>query len=49
MANNKIDRINKEIAKARDWAVFAKCYNGPAYAQNRYDVKLEAAYQKYSL
>lgn len=35
--------------QARDWAVFAKCYNGPAYAQNRYDVKLEAAYQKYSL
>ena len=23
--------------------------DGPAYAQNRYDVKLEAAYQKYSL
>lgn len=34
--------------QAKDWAVFAKCYNGPAYAQNRYDVKLEAAYQKYS-
>ena len=38
-----------QVLQARDWAVFAKCYNGPAYAQNRYDVKLEAAYQKYSL
>ena len=38
-----------QALQARDWAVFAKCYNGPACAQNRYDVKLEAAYQKYSL
>lgn len=38
-----------QALQARDWAVFAKCYNGPAYAQNSYDVKLEAAYQKYSL
>lgn len=38
-----------QALQARDWVVFAKCYNGPAYAQNRYDVKLEAAYQKYSL
>lgn len=38
-----------QALQAREWAVFAKCYNGPAYAQNRYDVKLEAAYQKYSL
>lgn len=38
-----------QALQAKDWVVFAKCYNGPAYAQNRYDVKLEAAYQKYSL
>lgn len=38
-----------QALQARDWVVFAKCYNGPAYAQNRYDVKLEVAYQKYSL
>lgn len=37
-----------QALQAKDWAVFAKCYNGPAYAQNHYDVKLEAAYQKYS-
>jgi len=34
--------------QAKDWTTFAKCYNGPAYAQNSYGVKLEAAYRKYS-
>ena len=34
--------------KSRDWAAFAKGYNGPAYAQNQYDVKLAAAYDKFS-
>ena len=24
----------------RDWVTFARAYNGPAYATNRYDVKL---------
>lgn len=33
--------------QSKDWDKFAKCYNGPAYAQNRYDVKLVEAYQKY--
>jgi hypothetical protein len=37
-----------QALQAKDWVVFAKCYNGPAYAQNSYDVKLEAAYLKYS-
>ncbi len=27
-----------------DWKTFAKLYNGPAYAQNRYDDKLSKAY-----
>ena len=35
------------VLQSKDWAAFAKCYNGPAYAQNRYDVKLVEAYQKY--
>lgn len=26
------------------WADFARLYNGPEYAQNRYDTKLQAAY-----
>lgn len=32
---------------AKDWAEFAKRYNGPAYAQNNYDKKLAEAYQKF--
>ena len=31
----------------KDWAAFAKAYNGPAYAQNQYDVKLDAAYKSF--
>lgn len=33
--------------QSKDWAAFAKCYNGPRYAENRYDVKLEGAYRKF--
>lgn len=29
----------------RDWAEFARRYNGPAYAQNRYDERLARAYE----
>ena len=36
------------LLKAKDWANFARGYNGPAYAKNRYDVKLAAAYAKFS-
>lgn len=32
----------------KDWAEFAKRYNGPAYAQNKYDEKLAAAYKKFA-
>ena len=28
----------------RDWAAFARGYNGPAYAANRYDARLAQAY-----
>lgn len=31
---------------AKDWANFARLYNGSAYAQNQYDTKLAAAYAK---
>jgi N-acetylmuramidase/Putative peptidoglycan binding domain len=34
--------------QAHDWATFARGYNGPNYAINRYDVRLNAEYQKYS-
>lgn len=30
-----------------DWQRFARGYNGPAYAQNNYDDKLQAAYNKH--
>lgn len=31
----------------KQWASFAKKYNGPGYAQNKYDIKLANAYAKY--
>lgn len=34
--------------RAGDWAAFAKAYNGPNYAINSYDTKLQAAYQRYA-
>lgn len=33
--------------RSKDWVGFAKRYNGPAYAENKYDEKLEKAYLKY--
>lgn len=33
--------------KAKDWAKFAKLYNGPAYAKNKYDTKLAEAYASF--
>lgn len=32
---------------SKDWASFARAYNGPAYAKNQYDVKLDAAYKSF--
>lgn len=43
-------KINPSIwsaLKARNWAAFARHYNGPAYAENLYDVKLARAYQRH--
>lgn len=40
-------QLHKAI-KARKWQDFAKRYNGPAYARNLYDVKLERAYQRHA-
>lgn len=31
----------------RQWATFAKGYNGPGFAQNKYHLKLQAAYNNY--
>lgn len=30
-----------------NWAKFAKVYNGPSYAKNKYDTRLQLAYEKY--
>ena len=32
----------------KNWAKFAKGYNGTAYAKNKYDQKLKDAYNKFS-
>ena len=34
--------------KAKKWDSFARLYNGPAYATNKYDIKLAAAYNTFS-
>lgn len=34
--------------RVHDWASFARVYNGPKYAINRYDVRLNGEYQKCS-
>lgn len=34
--------------KGRKWAQFARAYNGPAYAENLYDVKLARAYERFA-
>ncbi|TAL53829.1 MAG: DUF3380 domain-containing protein [Pandoraea sp.] len=33
---------------ARQWATFARAYNGPAYRANRYDEKLAHAYERHA-
>ena len=33
--------------KSKDWASFARGYNGPAFKENKYDTKLANAYKKY--
>lgn len=34
--------------RRHDWLGFAKIYNGPAYARNQYDKKLESAYKRFA-
>ena len=44
LKNSKLDGA----LRRRDWAAFAKGYNGANYAINQYDQRLAAAYQKFS-
>lgn len=34
--------------KRRDWSAVARIYNGPAYARNRYDVKMREAFERFA-
>lgn len=46
----KFIKSNPKMHKAiqdKQWATFAKIYNGPGYAQNKYDTKLESAYNSF--
>jgi len=42
-ANNLIRHL-----KSKNWVAFAKGYNGPGFKENKYDEKIEKAYNKYS-
>ena len=43
LQNTKLDVLIRNL----NWTEFAKKYNGPDYAQNKYDEKLKAAYLKF--
>jgi peptidoglycan hydrolase-like protein with peptidoglycan-binding domain len=45
--NNKLLKFVNGPSK--DWAGFARGYNGPGYATNKYDTKLAAAYAKFKV
>lgn len=42
------DKALHGYLKARDWAKFARRYNGPDYQKNAYDLKLAAAYRQFA-
>ncbi|CAG5010065.1 hypothetical protein DYBT9275_04634 [Dyadobacter sp. CECT 9275] len=42
----QVNNLTKYLKK-KQWAEFAKRYNGEGYKENKYDVKLEKAYKKY--
>ena len=44
----KSDAAQVSALRAKNWAGFAARYNGKAYKKNSYDVKLEAAYEKFA-
>lgn len=41
----KSNRLDESLRR-KNWAAFARSYNGPGYAKNRYDDKLAAAYRR---
>ena len=43
----KVNKLDDELRR-KDWAGFARGYNGSGYAKNKYDQKMAAAYKKFS-
>ena len=41
-----INRGLSDEMRDKRWADFARLYNGPGYAENKYDIKLKQAYEK---
>lgn len=41
-----VNRLIRHL-QSKNWASFARGYNGPAYAKNKYDVKLKNAYERF--
>jgi hypothetical protein len=35
-----------DALKKRDWATFAKGYNGPGYIERRYDLRIKSAFER---
>lgn len=42
----QLDNVMHKALQMHNWPTFARCYNGPNYAVNKYDVKLGNAYTK---
>jgi hypothetical protein len=38
----------RDLLAAKNWAAFARAYNGPGYRKNRYDERLRSAYERVS-
>jgi len=43
----KDDRLHQALQQ-KDWATFARYYNGPAYRRNQYDTRMAEAYQRHN-
>ena len=44
----KVNRLDSALRR-HDWTSFARGYNGPAYAKNSYDKRLQAAFERYRI
>lgn len=43
----KANPLIHKALKEKNWAMFARGYNGPAYVKNSYDTKMKAAYERF--